>query len=85
MADVVRIVKCLSHGCSVEATADICEVDTRTVQRFLLFPIDSEKYNRKMKISNNLIFIIGKNKNKLQKFGLVIQFLCENEPQEIFG
>jgi len=34
-ADVVRIVKCLSHGCSVEATADICEVDTRTVQRFL--------------------------------------------------
>jgi len=33
--DVVRIVKCLSHGCSVEATADICEVDTRTVQRFL--------------------------------------------------
>ncbi len=34
-ADVVRIVKCLSHGCSVEATADICEVDARTVQRFL--------------------------------------------------
>ncbi len=34
-ADVVRIVKCLSHGCCVEATADICEVDTRTVQRFL--------------------------------------------------
>jgi len=34
-ADVVRIVKCLGHGCSVEATADICEVDTRTVQRFL--------------------------------------------------
>ena len=33
--DVVRIVKCLGHGCSVEATADICEVDTRTVQRFL--------------------------------------------------
>jgi hypothetical protein len=33
--DVVRIVKCLSHGCCVEATADICEVDTRTVQRFL--------------------------------------------------
>jgi len=32
-ADVVRIVKCLGHGCSVEATADICEVDTRTVQR----------------------------------------------------
>jgi len=34
-ADVVRIVKCLGHGCSVEATADICKVDTRTVQRFL--------------------------------------------------
>jgi len=32
---VVRIVKCLAHGCSVEATADICEVDTRTVQRLL--------------------------------------------------
>lgn len=34
-ADVVRIVKCLAHGCSIEATADICEVDTRTVQRLL--------------------------------------------------
>lgn len=34
-ADIVRIVKCLGHGCCVEATADICEVDTRTVQRFL--------------------------------------------------
>jgi len=34
-ADVVRIIKCLSHGCSVEATADICEVDTRSVQRLL--------------------------------------------------
>jgi transposase-like protein len=34
-ADVVRIVKCLGHGCCVEATADICEVDTRTVQRIL--------------------------------------------------
>ena len=34
-ADVVRVVKCLGHGCSVEATADICEVDTRTVQRLL--------------------------------------------------
>jgi len=32
---VVRIIKCLGHGCSIEATADICEVDTRTVQRFL--------------------------------------------------
>ena len=34
-ADVVRIVKCLGHGCCVEATADICEVETHTVQRFL--------------------------------------------------
>ena len=34
-ADVVRIVKCLGHGCSVEAAADICEVDPRTVQRLL--------------------------------------------------
>lgn len=34
-ADVVRIIKCLGHGCSVEATADICEVDTRSVQRLL--------------------------------------------------
>jgi transposase-like protein len=33
--DVVRIVKCLGHGCSIEATADICEVDARTVQRLL--------------------------------------------------
>jgi len=33
--DMVRIIKCLGHGCSVEATADICEVDTRTVQRLL--------------------------------------------------
>jgi transposase-like protein len=33
--DVMRIIKCLGHGCSVEATADICEVDTRTVQRLL--------------------------------------------------
>ena len=34
-ADVVRIIKCLGHGCCVEATADICEVDARTVQRLL--------------------------------------------------
>lgn len=34
-ATVVRIVKCLGHGCSVEATADICEVDPRTVERLL--------------------------------------------------
>ena len=32
---VVRIIKCLGHGCSMEAAADICEVDFRTVQRFL--------------------------------------------------
>jgi transposase-like protein len=32
---VVRIVKCLGHGCSVEATADICDVDPRTVARLL--------------------------------------------------
>lgn len=34
-AAVVRIIKCLGHGCSMEATADICEVDARTVQRLL--------------------------------------------------
>lgn len=32
---LVRIVKCLGHGCSVEATADICDVDPRTVDRLL--------------------------------------------------
>jgi len=32
---VVRIIKCLGHGCSIEATADICEVDARTVERIL--------------------------------------------------
>jgi transposase-like protein len=32
---VVRIVKCLGHGCSVAATADICAVDPRTVERLL--------------------------------------------------
>ncbi len=32
---VVRIVKCLGHGCSVEAAADICDVDPRTVDRIL--------------------------------------------------
>lgn len=32
---VVRIFKCLVHGCSVEATADICEVTPRTVEAFL--------------------------------------------------
>jgi transposase-like protein len=34
-ATVVRIVKCLGYGCSVEATADICEVDSRTVELLL--------------------------------------------------
>ncbi len=33
--EVVRIIKCLGHGCSVEAAADICEVDARTIQRLL--------------------------------------------------
>ena len=32
---VVRIIKCLGHGCSIEATADICEVDPRTVELLL--------------------------------------------------
>jgi transposase-like protein len=32
---VVRVVKCLGYGCSVEATADICEVDPRTVELLL--------------------------------------------------
>jgi hypothetical protein len=32
---VVRIVKCLGYGCSLEATADIGEVDPRTVARSL--------------------------------------------------
>lgn len=32
---IVRIVKCLVHGCSVEATADICEVTRRTVESVL--------------------------------------------------
>jgi len=32
---VIRIVKCLGHGCSLDATADICEVDSRSVARLL--------------------------------------------------
>jgi len=32
---VVQIVKCLVHGCSIEATADICEVTPRTVESLL--------------------------------------------------
>jgi transposase-like protein len=32
---VVRIVKCLGHGCSIAAAADICDVDPRTVARLL--------------------------------------------------
>jgi LacI family transcriptional regulator len=34
-ATVVRIIKCLGHGCSIEATADICEVDPRSVELLL--------------------------------------------------
>lgn len=34
-ADVVRIIKCLGHGCSIEATADPDGIGTRTVQRLL--------------------------------------------------
>jgi transposase-like protein len=34
-AEVVRIVKCFGYGLPVAATADICEVDPRTVQRLL--------------------------------------------------
>jgi transposase-like protein len=32
---VAQIVKCLVHGCSIEATADICEVTPRTVESLL--------------------------------------------------
>jgi len=32
---VVQIIKCLGYGCSITATADICEVDPRTVDRLL--------------------------------------------------
>ena len=32
---VIRIVKCLGHGCGIDATADICEVDPRSVARLL--------------------------------------------------
>ena len=32
---VVRIIKCLGYGCTVEATGDICEVDPRTIERIL--------------------------------------------------
>lgn len=32
---VERILKCLTHGCSIRATANICDVDRRTVQRIL--------------------------------------------------
>jgi transposase-like protein len=34
-ATVVRVMKCMTYGCSVEATADICEVDARSVQRLM--------------------------------------------------
>jgi transposase-like protein len=32
---VVRIVKCLGHGCSIAAAAEICEVAPRTMARLL--------------------------------------------------
>jgi transposase-like protein len=32
---VVRVVKCLGHGCSIAAAADICDLDSRTVARLL--------------------------------------------------
>lgn len=32
---VTRMMKCLAHGCSIQATADICEVDPRSVERML--------------------------------------------------
>jgi len=32
---IVRIIKCLGYGCSIEAAADICEVDPRTVEKLL--------------------------------------------------
>jgi transposase-like protein len=35
LPDVVRVIKCLGHGCSIEATADICQVDPRSVARLL--------------------------------------------------
>jgi len=34
-AEVVRVIKCLTYGCSVEATADICLIDPRSVERLL--------------------------------------------------
>jgi len=45
---VVRIIKCLGHGCSIEATADICEVDARSVSRML------EKAGRRAEDFHNL-------------------------------
>jgi len=35
LAVVVRLLKCLVHGCSIEAAADICEVRPQTVERLL--------------------------------------------------
>lgn len=35
VAVVVRVLKCLVHGCSIEAAADICEVRPQTVERLL--------------------------------------------------
>lgn len=34
-ATVVRVIKCLTYGCSLEATGDICEIDPRSVERLL--------------------------------------------------
>ena len=34
-AEVVRVIKCLTYGCSIEATADICLIDPRSVERLL--------------------------------------------------
>jgi hypothetical protein len=35
IAVVVRVLKCLVHGCSIAAAADICEVRPQTVERLL--------------------------------------------------
>ena len=58
---VVRIVKCLGHGCSIEATADICEVDSRTVERLL------EKAGRRAEDFHRLqLERLEKDKGKIQ-------------------
>jgi hypothetical protein len=45
---VVRIIKCLGYGCSIEATAEICEVEPRTVERLL------EKASKRAETSHRL-------------------------------